>query len=248
MTTKKPNIFNSSKLIITEGEDDAHFILSFIKKFDASLLNKIHIHWVNGNTKLFTGDKFNEAENKGMMGLQHMLEDKTFMNNVLDIAVIFDAEKSAQKTFDLITKQFQQAKEKSAQLDEYQQKIIFNLPKEINEFVQESPKKLSPNVSIFLFDKGDGTGTLEDLYLSTLGDHDKTLIHECIEEKLIGCLNAKHEPINDQKVKVQTFLAVKDPSWKSIGFVASKDKIDFEKSDSLLKDLKEFLIGFANLK
>ena len=248
MATKKPNFFNSSKLIITDGEDDAHFIFSFLKKIDAQLLKSVHIHWVAGNTKLLSGNKFEPTENIGMMGLKHMITDPVFIDNVKNVAVIFDAEQNAENSFKSIKSDFVSVNKLSNEPDQYRQKVIFNLPEKIGEFIAIPSQKLNPNVAVFLFDKGDGTGILEDLYLSTLSDEEKSVIDECVEQKLIGCLKTKPiYPINEQKIKVQSFLAFKDSSLKTIGYAATEGKIDFNKSDSLLNPLKKFLLDFANL-
>ena len=45
---------------------------------------------------------------------------------------------------------------------------------------------MTANYQFFFFDIGDGTGTLEDLYLSTLEDEEKALIQDCIGKKWLN--------------------------------------------------------------
>lgn len=252
MTTKfEPNKFRHSNLIVVEGEDDAHFIFSLFKNIDPSLLEKIHIHWVCGNTKLFSGNRIGSTENE-MLGLEAMISDQTFMDNVRNIAVIFDAEKSATESFANILKQCKEANKSAEEIIKNDGRAsILNLPDKVGEFHLIEATLLKPNLSVFLFDVGNRTGTLEDFYLSTLNNEDGELIQDCVG-KMTDCLHKKGIPIDDQKVQVQSFLAIKDPAWKTIGYAASKGKIDFEqeikKENSPISLLKKFLLDFANLK
>lgn len=250
MTTEpKKNGFKYSKLIIVEGEDDAHFLFSFLKRIDSSLLEKIHVHWVCGNSKLFSGHKIGKDDQ--MLGLKQMVDDINFVYNVREIAVIFDAETSASNSFENIIKQCERANEIAKQkLEEGARAALISLPTKVGEFLPTRSDYLKPNLSVFLFDIGDGTGALEDLYLSTLDDEEKALIQDCIG-KMIRCAEEKVEKVDHKKVKTQSFLAVKDPTLKSIGFVAAAEKINFERGlkieDSPLNLLKTFLIDFSKL-
>ncbi len=247
MPIRNLNQFDLPKLIITEGEDDAQFIFGFLKKINESLLKSIHIHWVGGNAKLLDGDK-NDNGKTELFGLKRMINDSNFLDKVQNVAIIFDAEKNAKNSFDVVIRQCQKANELSAALIKNGGRAaVFNLPEKIAEFPKNENLASQPNLSVFLLDKGDGTGALEDFYLSTLDDGDKSLIRECVDEKLIECLTKKQIKISAQKIKTQTFLAIKDPSWKSIGYVASKGKIDFEKTGSLLDSLRKFLTDFSQL-
>ena len=250
MTTEpKKNGFKYSKLIIVEGEDDAHFLFNFLKRIDSSLLKEIHVHWVCGNSKLFSGHKI--GKDNEMFGLEQMVDDANFMYNVREIAVIFDAETSALNSFKNIIKQCEQANKIAKQkLEEGARAAVISLPTKVSEFLPAKSTYLKPNLSVFLFDIGDGTGALEDLYLSTLEDEEKALIQDCVG-KMIRCAEEKGEKIDYKKVKTQSFLAVKDPTLKSIGFAATEGKINFVRGlkieDSPLNSLKTFLLDFSKL-
>ena len=250
MTTEpnNKNNFKYPKLIIVEGEDDAHFIFSFLKFLDSSLLKAIHIHWVCGNGKLYFG---HEKKDNEMLGLKRMVDDSNFRDNVDNIAIIFDAETSAKNSFDNIIKQCEQANKIAKEKSENGAKVkTLNLPNQIGQIDYKKPESLTANLSVFLFDIGDGTGSLEDLYLSTLEDNEKALIQDCIG-KMIRCAEEKLEKINHKKVKTQSFLAIKNPTLKSIGFAATEGKINFEQGlkekDSPLNLLKKFLLDFSKL-
>lgn len=251
MTTKpEKNKFRYPKLIIAEGEDDAHFIFSFLNHIDESLSKKIHIHWVCGNGKLLYGHKVGALDVQ-MFGLEKMITDQEFMDNVKDIAVIFDAEKNAKNSFENIINQCSQAnKVAQKNIDGGARAAVINLPVKVCEFSSVKGGALKPNLSVFLFDTGDGTGALEDLYLSTLEDQEAMLLQDCIE-KMIKCAEGKAEKIDHKKVKTQSFLAIKDPTLKSIGFAATEKKINFkrglERENSPLNLLKNFLIDFSKL-
>ncbi len=245
----KKNNFEHSKLIITEGEDDANFIFYFLKHFDDSLTSKIQIHWVCSNGKLCSGHKIGKKDE--MLGLEQMADDSNFRDNVREIAVIFDAEASASDSFRNVIKQCEQANKIAEQkLKEGARAAVINLPTKVGEFLSTKSCKLKPNLSVFLFDVGNGTGTLEDLYLSTLDDEEKALIQDCVG-KMIKCAEEKVRKIDHKKVKTQSFLAIKNPTLKSIGFAASQKKINFERGlreeDSPLGLLKKFLIDFSKL-
>lgn len=257
MTTKPQkkfdkNIFTSSKLIIAEGEDDAHFIFKFLKHLDRSLTEKIQIHWVGGNTKLFEGHVSKDYPERNLLGLEMMLTaEQNFLDNVENIAVIFDAEVSASDSFENIINQCEKANKVAKEKSENSARVkTLNLPTEVGQLASQNPESMTANLSVFLFDIGDGTGALEDLYLSTLEDEEKALIQDCVG-KMIRCAEEKGEKIDYKKVKTQSFLAIKDPTLKSIGFAATKDKINFERGlkieDSPLNSLKTFLLDFSKL-
>jgi len=239
-STQKPNSdkqFSMPKLIIVEGEDDAHFIFSLLKYIDKSYISKSWIHFLRGKYKLLEGsdDEF---------GLKDMINHDKFKNNVKDIAVIFDADDNLDQSFKEIIKDFEVVNLQESKKDSSSRKVRFNLPKKPNQFLENSSKPLNPNLSVFLLPNCKNKGALEDLYLSTLDKEEQKIIKDCIEGQLFSCLNGKELKFHKTKVKTQTFLSIKNKTLRDVGFAASKEKINFN-SDSLGL-LKKFLIKFIN--
>jgi len=253
--TSQPKPFSLPKLIIVEGEDDSQFIYHFLKllskdpKINRNLLSQIFIHRTNGKTKLLNGDwKEDEDRENSKKGLVDIVKDTEFIGNckqvAVKVAVIFDTDQSLENSFKSIMSDFQTINDQEDTPNS--KKIFFNLPdfKNSGKVNKTKPNLFNPTVSIFLLPNSQDSGSLEDLYLSTLDKKDRAIL-KCLEGKEIDkCVPENLSLSHKTKLLTQSFLAAKDKTFKTIGFAASAGKVNF--NSPALNPLKKFLIDFSN--
>ena len=238
----KTNTEQSVGLILVEGEDDANFIYFLIKNsesFAKDFLKRNYIFYLGGKNKLLGG-----KEKDGHCGLRKIVEDQDFKDSCTKVAVIFDADANIDDNFKEIIKDFQIINEEQKKLGKYYPKIKFNLPKKSSVIDVQESSALNPTVSIFLLPNSKDSGSLEDLYLSTLDKKDRAIL-KCLEGKEIDkCVSENLSLSHKTKLLTQSFLAAKDKTFKTIGFAASAGKVNF--NSPALDKLKNFLKNFSN--
>lgn len=144
-------------------------------------------------------------------------------DKIISLAVIHDADESADKAFQSIQSALNNNELKS--------------PDKIGKFVSSSPK-----VGVFIIPDGKSKGNLESLCLSTVKSNDIKCIDsfmDCIKQNSNN--SSYNFPKNIYKARCRAFLSSMEEDTPSLGVAAQKAYWDFdsEKLNCLLSFLKQ---------
>ncbi len=194
---------NVKKVLAVEGKDECYFFDAFLRDLK---ITDYEIHVVGGK------DRFKE-------NLPALVEARGFLDNVEILAVIRDADKDANESWDSVCGILKKA----------------NLvpPPRRNEFSSDENK---PVVGIFIMPGNSDTGMLEDLCLRSVKDNPAM---ECVEIFSKCVSKISKPPKNMAKAKAQAFLAAMPDIVNSVGLGAQKKYWDFESDE--MADLRSFI-------
>lgn len=167
-------------LLIVEGKEDELFFKALIGYLK---LDNIQVSAVGGKVQMPDNVRVLKNEQK-------------FLDNVLSLGIVRDADMSTDSTFQSICSLLERA----------------NLPVP-RRLLQPSSGSISvgnPRVSIMIVPVGESFGMLEDICLQSVADDD---VIPCVN-KYFDCMPKKHESHVIPKAKLQVYLAAKKPELR----------------------------------
>lgn len=187
-------------LLLVEGKEDVRFFKVLVS----------HLR--------ITNTQIRDMRGKSQMNntLLAMKSEQKFLDHVVSLGIIRDADANAESTFDSICSSLKKAK--------------LAIPRKRFEVIDGNPK-----VSVLVVPTYQEFGMLEDVCFASASDTQKVI--DCVED-YFGCLPHRLEPHVLPKAKLQVYLAGKKPELR-LGEAAEAGFWNWE--HEVFQSIKDFL-------
>lgn len=197
-------------LLIVEGKEDEMFFKALIKHLK---LANIQVSAVGGKDKM--------PNRIGAIALE-----PNFLNNVLSLGIVRDADASAASTFQSVCSLLKKAN--------------LAVPKKVLQPSSAIVSEGNPCVIVMTIPIGKSSGILEDVCLESVKEEPTT---DCVNT-YFDCLSTKHDKHVMPKAKLQVYLAAREPELR-LGEAAEKHFWNWD--HPVFEPIKDFLRQLSSL-
>ncbi|MBI1280029.1 MAG: hypothetical protein GC179_18015 [Anaerolineaceae bacterium] len=198
-------------LLMVEGKEDIRFFNALIKKLN---LENIQVSEYEGKNQM----------RRAILALKN---EDMFLNNIIALGVVRDADSDAAGAFQSITSAFKNAG--------------LQVPKKPLKVSSETGKLTDPQTMAMVVPPNKLSGMLEDVCFESVGD--ETELINCVNQ-YFSCLSEKHESHVIPKAKLQVYLAAKEPEMR-LGEAAAAGYWNWD--HSVFEPIKAFLRQLSSI-